>query len=459
MRNEAAVGGSCLKGWAWVVLVLLAGAFAFACALGASAPAYADDDAAASSDETSASASQAGLTTGTIADGAAESTAAEDAADNSASSATSTTAKAKVKQVKPKPFTGKGVYYISLAKNAKKVLGPKDGKRYDNVATVLSKRANSNLLKFKITPAGKSGYYYIESLATQRLLTADTNGKDTAGVARMNAKFSNKQDVKDYQRWSIVLYSNKAVTFTHSDTGLRLSLAGAKTAVGTTLKLAKAKNAKNGMPLSYQRFKLKKTSRNKSERVVLDVPCYWQNPQLPTGCESVALTNALNYWGFGLSKTTIADRWMPYGSGGLYDFIGNPRNSSGWIICAPGITNTANAYLESKDSELEATNVSGTPLKDLRTYLDKGYPVVVWTTMYMGSPWNYSHSRYANGHRYPFYHNNHAVVLMGYNPKTGNYQVADSLSGKVWRSGGSFGNIYYTMGRQAVVIHDEGIDI
>ncbi len=39
----------------------------------------------------------------------------------------------------------------------------------------------------------------------------------------------------------------------------------------------------------------------------VDVPCYLQYPELPTGCESVALTNLLNYYGFGLGKTIIAD--------------------------------------------------------------------------------------------------------------------------------------------------------
>lgn len=43
-----------------------------------------------------------------------------------------------------------------------------------------------------------------------------------------------------------------------------------------------------------------------------------QNPELPTGCESVALTNALNYYGFGLGKTVIADAYMPKSS---WDFV------------------------------------------------------------------------------------------------------------------------------------------
>ena len=63
----------------------------------------------------------------------------------------------------------------------------------------------------------------------------------------------------------------------------------------------------------------------------VDVPCYSQYPELPTGCESVALTNLLNYYGFGLGKTIIADYYLPKGSNGNFvtAFDGNPRRNSG----------------------------------------------------------------------------------------------------------------------------------
>ena len=50
----------------------------------------------------------------------------------------------------------------------------------------------------------------------------------------------------------------------------------------------------------------------------VDVPCCSQYPELPTGCESVALTNLLNYYGFGLGKTIIADYYLPKGSNGNF---------------------------------------------------------------------------------------------------------------------------------------------
>lgn len=43
--------------------------------------------------------------------------------------------------------------------------------------------------------------------------------------------------------------------------------------------------------------------------LTLPVPLYMQNPQLPTGCESVALAMALAFYGYPLATTTIADNY------------------------------------------------------------------------------------------------------------------------------------------------------
>lgn len=119
--------------------------------------------------------------------------------------------------------------------------------------------------------------------------------------------------------------------------------------------------------------------------VVLNVPCTMQNPELPTGCESVALTNALNYYGFGLGKTVIADAYMPRSS---WDFVtafwGNPHSASnGNCISAPGLTNTANSFLISSGSSLRAYDVTGTGFYDLYSYLEAGHPVIIWSTIGM----------------------------------------------------------------------------
>ena len=48
---------------------------------------------------------------------------------------------------------------------------------------------------------------------------------------------------------------------------------------------------------------------------IIDMENILQNPELPTGCESVALTMVLNYLGFDLDKTTIADDYLVFGDG------------------------------------------------------------------------------------------------------------------------------------------------
>ena len=94
----------------------------------------------------------------------------------------------------------------------------------------------------------------------------------------------------------------------------------------------------------------------------VDVPCYSQYPELPTGCESVALTNLLNYYGFGLGKTIIADYYLPKGSNGNFvtAFDGNPRRNSGGLMgcVAPAITIAGNNFLRAAGSGKQAKDVS-----------------------------------------------------------------------------------------------------
>ena len=51
----------------------------------------------------------------------------------------------------------------------------------------------------------------------------------------------------------------------------------------------------------------------KNRQYQLDTEELFQNPELPTGCESVALTAALQYLKFDLEKTDIAENYLTYG--------------------------------------------------------------------------------------------------------------------------------------------------
>lgn len=189
-------------------------------------------------------------------------------------------------------------------------------------------------------------------------------------------------------------------------------------------------------------------------RVVLNVPCAFQYPDLPTGCESVALTNALNFYGCGLGKTTIADRYMQWsGSNFVTAFWGNPHSATnGNCISAPGITNTANSYLTKAGRKQRAYDLTGSNFYKLYDYLERGHPVVIWATIGMRNLGGCYATQVWGGRVYHTYTNSHTVVLRGFNRASGVVYLADSIDGYTTFSASRIAQLYYQRGSQAVVI-------
>ena len=167
----------------------------------------------------------------------------------------------------------------------------------------------------------------------------------------------------------------------------------------------------------------------------VDVPCYSQYPELPTGCESVALTNLLNYYGFGLGKTIIADYYLPKGSNGNFvtAFDGNPRRSSGGLMgcVAPAITIAGNNFLRAAGSGNQAKDVSFSSISSIKNRLTCGQPVEMWNTEWGSWPGGRYAARWYNGHSYGLWGGNHAVVLKGYDDERGIVFLSDSINGNV----------------------------
>ncbi|WP_205839044.1 C39 family peptidase [Bilifractor porci] len=187
------------------------------------------------------------------------------------------------------------------------------------------------------------------------------------------------------------------------------------------------------------------------DQIRLNVPCVMQFPELPTGCESVALTNLLLYNGFSLGKTTIADNYLPYGSNYAVSFVGNPHSVNGAGVYPPGIVIAANRYLAAKGSSLRAYDITGSSMEQLYSYLDQGYPVLVWSTTGMASPHVTGYQSYG-GRNYPWFSQEHCVVLKGYNRRTNTVYVSDSISGDIGRNASRFTDLYNQIGRFAVII-------
>ena len=187
-----------------------------------------------------------------------------------------------------------------------------------------------------------------------------------------------------------------------------------------------------------------------------DVPCYSQYPELPTGCESVALTNLLNYYGFGLGKTIIADYYLPKGSNGNFvtAFDGNPRRSSGGLMgcVAPAITIAGNNFLRAAGSGKQAKDVSFSSISSIKNRLTCGQPVEMWNTEWGSWPGGRYAARWYNGHSYGLWGGNHAVVLKGYDDEQGIVYLSDSINGNVTRNAQVFFGTWQQMDSQVVVI-------
>ena len=188
----------------------------------------------------------------------------------------------------------------------------------------------------------------------------------------------------------------------------------------------------------------------------VDVPCYSQYPELPTGCESVALTNLLNYYGFGLGKTIIADYYLPKGSNGNFvtAFDGNPRRNSGGLMgcVAPAITIAGNNFLRAAGSGKWAKDVSFSSISSIKNRLTCGQPVEMWNTEWGSWPGGRYAARWYNGHSYGLWGGNHAVVLKGYDDEQGIVYLSDSINGNVTRNAQVFFGTWQQMDSQAVVI-------
>ncbi len=187
----------------------------------------------------------------------------------------------------------------------------------------------------------------------------------------------------------------------------------------------------------------------------LEVPIVYQEPELPTGCESVALTMLLMYEGFELGKTDIADEYLIYSETGDFadGYVGNPYSYEGAGCFPPSLARTAERFLEENDSELHAKNISGKSLGELCYYVANGIPAAVWCTMYMSYDiWLYEDGFEQDGICYNWYENEHCTVLTGYDLENRTVTIHDPLEGIVVRDMDEFEYIYDAIGRFALVI-------
>ena len=200
----------------------------------------------------------------------------------------------------------------------------------------------------------------------------------------------------------------------------------------------------------------------KITKVYMPVDDLMQNPELPNGCEITSLTALLNYYGYGVTKTEMADKYLTkepfhrnggklYGANPYKAFAGNPREQSGFFVYAPPIVEAANLYINRVLGAHGAYDVSGSTKEEILQFLDRGNPVVTWVTLDLSKPkLNYSWYIRDSGEKFMAPINLHAVVLKGYDDK--NVYYMDPLRGKVIRDTMEFFLSYYELGKHAVIV-------
>ena len=154
-----------------------------------------------------------------------------------------------------------------------------------------------------------------------------------------------------------------------------------------------------------------------------------QYPELPTGCESVSLTMALNSLGFTVQKTEIAQNYLVYADDIAQGYNGDPFAEDGAGVFPPGLVMTANSYLKAQNSSIHAYETSGTSFNHLLAYLACGNPVCLWVTMEYDEPWWGEDYGEFEGTYYEWYWNEHCVALGGYDLDAGTVSVYDPLNG------------------------------
>ncbi len=187
----------------------------------------------------------------------------------------------------------------------------------------------------------------------------------------------------------------------------------------------------------------------KPGHVELSLELLYQDPELPSGCEPVSLVMLLNYYGYGLEKTEIADQYLVYSDNFVAGFQGDPRGSGG--VYAPGLTLSANNFLSLNDKRYTAKDISGTPLEELFPLLDKGKPVLVWCTINLQER-RYGRTVTYGGEEYRWDYNEHCVVLAGYDLEKETLLIYDPLAGVTEPSMEDFRKSYDSMYQMCVIL-------
>lgn len=201
------------------------------------------------------------------------------------------------------------------------------------------------------------------------------------------------------------------------------------------------KNAEENV--SYEEFRLP------------NFPTYDQRKYYPNGCESVSLHLLLKYNGVEVSPETIVNTLkkgdtphmegnVKYGGDPEIEFVGNPKDKSGYGVYENPIITVANQYKKG------IKKITGSSLSRVLEIVESGHPVQVWASSYQRTPtkcntWIHKES----GKTITWYCNFHSLVVIGFS--LNKVIVSDPLTGTIVKyDRNRFEQAYDFYGRRAI---------
>lgn len=193
----------------------------------------------------------------------------------------------------------------------------------------------------------------------------------------------------------------------------------------------------------------------------IDVPGICQYPELPTGCESVAATMVLQYYGENITSQRFASEWLEcsedfytyqgkeYGPDPNKVFAGNPFTNNSYGCFATPIVNAINR----NSTNCTAQKLIGKSLEGFCTeYIDNDKPLLIWATISMKESYEGNSWYLEDGSVFTWIAQEHCLVLVGYCDDY--YFLNDPMSGStVAYQKHIVEKRFAELGNQAVYIH------
>ncbi len=193
----------------------------------------------------------------------------------------------------------------------------------------------------------------------------------------------------------------------------------------------------------------------------------YSEPELPTGCEATALTSCLNFFGFDVTKNDIADKYIKkvkftekngeiIGGDPAVEFAGDPNSENSYGCFSQCIADAANKYFESIGSESYAETIDLKSPEEMYEYLERGQPVIIWSTMFMWETYETDSWKTKGGKKISWLCNEHCYVMTGMNTKRTKVGVADPMTDTdmlTFYDAEDFLRHYRELGSHAVIIN------